>query len=508
MVSIPTKCDVIVVGSGNAALTAAISAKESGANVVVFEKAPEAYRGGNSTYTGGIFRFVHDGQKDVQEMLPELTVEEIQQLGVTPYTRDDYYNDLMIVTEGLADPELAEIVVNNSLPTIKWMTSIGIKWELLGSRLFAVAEQLKISREEIGERIRSLLRTAGGGVLPTATPDGGVGLVRQEHEVAQKKGIDIFYEVGARRLIVDRMGRVTGVTVKTKEGFVDVHSKAVILACGSFEANAEMRTKYWGSHWNVVRNRGTPYNTGEMLRECLNIGAKPDGHWAGQHASAMQARAKFVQDPEISPPLAYSFNYSITINQDGQRFIDEGEDVVALIYAKMGREILAQRGSVTYQIYDAKVDRLVRLGAYLPEDAAVSETIEGLADQLGFHPQALKADIERFNKGVTDAPFNPLIRDGKASTLVTPPKSNWAQPIDTPPFKAWPVVCGLTFAFAAVKTNALGQVINTEEEVIPGLYAAGEIGGGLFYHNYPGAGGLMKGAVMGKISGASAAGGG
>lgn len=489
MVSIPKSCDILVVGSGNAALTAALSAHESGAKVLVIEKAPKSHRGGNSRFTGGIYRFVHDGMKDIQMLVPDLSEEEIRDVGIRPYTKDQYYNDLMTVTEGLADPELSEILVNESLPTVRWVAGFGFKWALMGRA--GGAE---------GVRMSMLL---GGGATPINTAEGGDGLVRMLFEIVEAKGVDVLYETKATKLIMDSRARVTGVVVRTPEGFAEIQSKAVILACGSFEANPEMRAKYMGPLWNMVKVRGTRYNTGEMLREALAIGAQPIGHWSGQHASAILARAADVEDGLRT--VAYSYEYGITVNTVGKRFMDEGENVPWLTYAKMGRQILAQPGGLAFQIFDAKVNNLI-FGTYNASSPAVSDTLDGLAEQLDVDAEVLKAEVKRFNDAATDVPFNRSVLDGKATRGIAPPKTNWAQPIDTPPFKAYAATCGITFAFGGVKTNRFSQVLDTEGNVIPGLYAVGEMQGGVFYHNYPGASGLMKGAVFGKIAGAHGAG--
>jgi tricarballylate dehydrogenase len=506
MASIPTTCDVLVVGSGNAALTAALSAHQSGAKVLVIEKAPKANRGGNSRFTGGIFRFHHDGMKDIQELVPGISEEEIQRIGITPYTPDAYYSDLMSVTEGLADPELSEILVRESLPTVKWMAQSGLRWDILGSTPYALEQRTTPLTPE--ERLERMRRAAwlGGGATPISTADGGEGLMAQEFDIVERNGIEILYEVKAQKLIMDAKGRVTGVGARTQEGLVEIHSKAVILACGSFEANPAMRTQYLGPEWNTVLIRGTKYNTGEILREALHVGAKPEGHWAGAHATPQHAG--WGGRGEGMRP-AYSWNYGITVNTAGKRFIDEGENVLWLMYAKTGRRILAQPGGLAFQIFDAKIDtalfdpRAFGVGV----ERAVADTLDDLADQLDLDPEVFKREIKQYNDAVRDdVPFQRFALDGKGTRGIDPPKSNWAQRIDTPPFTAFPVVCGMTFCFGGVKTNRFSQVLDTEDNVIPGLYAVGEMQGGVFYYNYPGASGLMKGAVFGKIAGASAAG--
>jgi tricarballylate dehydrogenase len=299
---------------------------------------------------------------------------------------------------------------------------------------------------------------------------------------------------------------VIGVTVQGPDGFADLHSKAVILACGGFEANAEMRTRYLGPGWELAKVRGIPYNTGDGIRMALDIGAQPYGHWSSCHAVAWDLNAPPTGDRTITELYQkHSYPFGLIVNADGKRFVDEGADFRNYTYAKYGREILQQPLGMAVQIFDDKVKHLLRDEYRIDQvTKAETQTIEELADQLGINREGLVQTIKEYNAAVQPGEYNPTILDGKHTLGITPPKSNWALPIDTPPYLGFAVTCGITFTFGGLRINTRGQVLDTEGNPIPGLYAAGELVGGLFYYNYPGGSGLASGAVLGKLAGASA----
>ncbi|MBI2304952.1 MAG: FAD-dependent tricarballylate dehydrogenase TcuA [Chloroflexi bacterium] len=485
-----SKYDVIVVGAGNAALTAALSACEAGASkVLVLEKASYALRGGNSRFTGGIFRFTYSGLPDIKELIPTLTPAELAAMEVGTYDHDDYYKAIMRVTEGLADPELTRVVIEESASTARWMAHLGVEWDL--TFLFA--------------------RTVGGvryfnpGTVIEAKGR-GPGLVVALFKAAEKKeAIEIRYETKMTRLLMDSRGVVYGVTIKNREGFHDIHSKAVILACGGFEANTEMRVKYLGPEWNTVKVRGTRYDTGDGLRAALEMGAQPFGQWSGCHATPIEANAPPVGDVEIFDRTnRVAYMYSIMLNARGERFVDEGEDLGSYTYAKTGRAILGQPRGIAFQVFDAKTHDLREERYSVLSTPASANTLDELAEKLAIDSDVLVSTVRRFNEGVRGGEFNPGLKDGKGTRGVVPPKSNWALPLDTPPFVAYPVCCGITFTFGGLKVNTRAQMLDTEDNVIPGLYATGEITGGFFYHNYTAGAGLMRGAVFGRLAGGNA----
>jgi len=302
---------------------------------------------------------------------------------------------------------------------------------------------------------------------------------------------------------------VTGVVVRVDGSTQRFPTRNVILACGGFEANAAWRSRHLGKGWDLAKVRGTKYNTGDGLDMALRIGAQPWGHWSGCHAVGWERFAADFGDQALTDDYERdSYPFSIMVNSEGKRFLDEGADIRNYTYAKYGRIILEQPGQFAWQIYDAKVVHLLR-----PEyrtrhvTRVTAHTIEGLAGKLeDVDRERLLKTIREFNAAVKrGVPFNPNVKDGLCTEGLAIPKSNWANPIDTPPFEAYAVTCGITFTFGGLRITTEGQVVDTSHQPIPGLYAAGEMVGGLFYFNYPGATGLTSGAIFGRLAGKSAA---
>ena len=268
-----------------------------------------------------------------------------------------------------------------------------------------------------------------------------------------------------------------------------------------------MRARYLGPGWDLAKVRGTPFNTGEGIRMALDSGAMPYGHWSGCHAVAWDLNAPPYGDRNVADLFQkHSFQFGLMVNVEGRRFVDEGADFRNYTYVKYGRAIMSQPQRVAFQIFDDKTAHLLRDEYRIPRvSVAKAQTIEELAEALGVDRRGLMATVSRFNAAVQDGDFDPTVLDGKGTSGIEPPKSNWALPLDTPPYLGYPVTCGITFTFGGLKIDRQARVLDTESAVIPGLYAAGELVGGLFYHNYPGGAGLMAGAVFGRIAGASAA---
>ena len=483
--------DVVVVGAGNAALTAAIAAGEQGAKVVVLEMAPRYFRGGNTYFTGGVIRCAYDGIEDIKAIVPDMSAEEEQSIDVGSYTQDDFYSDLMRVTAGLSDPELAQLLVSQSHPTMVWLREKGVRFVLsFGRQAFKVGEKYRF-----------------WGGLVVESVGAGKGLSDQQFEVVDRMGLEIRYQTKGVNLLQDSKGRVSGVRAQGPDGFEDVIGKTVLLACGGFEANAEMRARYLGPGWELAKVRGIPYNTGDGIRMALDIGAQPFGHWSCCHAVAWDLNAPPFGDRSVTELYQkHSYPFGIIVNLEGERFVDEGADFRNYTYVIYGREILRQPQGVAFQIFDEKVKHLLREEYRIPQvTMATADTIEELADRLDINREGLSRTVREYNAAVQEKEYNPAILDGKGTVGITPAKSNWALPIDSPPFLGYAVTCGITFTFGGLKINGRGQVQDYEGNPIPGLYSAGEMVGGLFYHNYPGGSGLMSGAVFGKIAGESAA---
>ena len=479
--------DVVVVGAGNAALCSALSAREQGASVLVLEKAPHHERGGNTFFTAGGFRFAHNGLEDILSLVPDLSEEEVAQMEVDPYPEARFYDDLMRVTEGLSDPALAQTVVSRSLDTVRWLYRKGVRWVPMWGR----------QAYKVGGKYRFW----GGLVLEAV--GGGRGLSDRLFALAEQEGVEVRYEARAVRLLTDEAGRVRGLVVRTPQGFQEVPARAVVLACGGFEANPEWRARYLGPDWELAKVRGTRHNIGDGIRMALEIGAQPFGHWSSCHAVAWDLNAPPYGDRKVGDLFQkHSYPLGIIVNLKGERFVDEGADYRNYTYVKYGREILKQPGRVAFQIFDAKVLHLLRDEYRIPQATrAEAGSLRELAEALGIDPDGLERTVRAFNQAVQPGEFNPAVLDGKGTRGLWPPKSNWALPLDTPPFVGYAVTCGITFTFGGLRVSPRGEVLDWEGQPIPGLYGAGELVGGLFYHNYPGGTGLMAGAVLGRLAG-------
>lgn len=485
------ECDIVVVGGGNAAMTAALSALEQGASVLVLEKAPEYLRGGNSYFSGGLFRFAYNGLDDILEIVAEIPEQERGAIDVGSYPVTKFYDDFMRVTEGLADPDLVQVLISQSYPTMKWMKDQGIPWILAYGRQAFTHE--------------GVLRFWGGLIIEAV--GAGVGLSDREFELVTRGGGEIRYQTKAVKLLTDNRGVITGLTIRGPDGYSDISTRSVVLACGGFEANSEMRTRYLGPGWELAKVRGTQFNTGDGIRMALDIGAQSYGHWSGCHAVAWDLNAPPFGDRQIADLFQkHSYPFGLIVNVEGKRFVDEGADLRNYTYAKYGREILFQPQRAAFQLFDEQTKHLLRDEYWIPQASVVeADTIEKLADGLGVDRDGLVQTIREFNEAVQPGEYNPTLLDGKHTEGIDLPKSNWALRLDQPPYLGYAVTCGITFTFGGMKITTQSQVLDTEDAPIPGLYATGELTGGLFYNNYPGGSGLMAGAVFGKIAGASAA---
>jgi tricarballylate dehydrogenase len=485
---------VIVVGGGNAALCAAISAREQGAEVIVFERAPYELRGGNSRFTAGAMRTVYDGVNDLAALMPELTAAEIGRTEFGAYPRERFYDDLGRVTRYRTDPDLAGRLVEDSFATLRWMRGHGVRFlPLYGRQSFAVD---------------GIQRFWGG--LTVEAWGGGPGLVDSLTQAATRAGVAIRYGARVRALEMTG-GRISGVRVSSAGNEEACPATAVVLACGGFESNAAWRARYLGPGWDLARVRGTRFNTGDGIRMAVAAGAATRGHWSGCHAVAWDLNAPEFGDLTVGDGFQkHSYPFGILVNARGERFVDEGADFRNFTYAAYGRAVLEQPGQLAWQVFDAKVAHLLRDEYRIRRVTRVSAaTLEELAGRLeGVDAPGFLATVAAYNAAVDQTtPFDPSRRDGRATRGLAQPKSNWANVLDTPPFEAYGVTCGITFTFGGLHVDAEARVIGEDGEPVPGLYAAGELVGGLFYFNYPGGTGLTSGAVFGRAAGRNAAGG-
>src|SRR5258708_191230 len=318
--------DVIVVGAGNAAFCAARAAREEGASVLVLEGAAAGESGGNSWFTAGSIRVVYNGIDDIRALVPDLTDEEIATTDFGTYTQDQFFDDMARVTQDRADPDLVELLVTRSFDTLKWMTTKGIRLiPIYGRQAFKIDGKFKF-----------------WGGLTVEAVGGGPGLVQMLTDAALRNGINIKYDSRAVALIYEN-GRVNGVRIRHDDGLHELRARSVILACGGFEANAEMRTRYLGAGWDLAKVRGSRWNAGDGIRMALEIGASPAGNWSGCHAVQWERNAPEFGDLAVGDQFQkHSYPFSIMINANGRRFVDEGADFRNYTYAKYRRLVLQQ----------------------------------------------------------------------------------------------------------------------------------------------------------------------
>lgn len=484
--------DVLVVGAGNAALSAAMAARENGARVLILEKASEDEKGGNSYFTAGGFRFCHSGINDAAtDVLTDLTNAEHEQIVFPVHDRKVFYDALMKVTRHQSDEDMAWRLIDDSRPAMVWLRGHGVRFiPMFGRQSFLVNGKQHFY----------------GGVNVEAV-GGGAGLVEMELAEVARMGCEIRYSTGATRLIQDAQRRITGIEVCGPDGYEVIHTPAVVLACGGFESNPEMRVRYLGSGWDLCRVRGTRHNTGEGIRMALDIGARPYGNWSGCHSVGWDISATPYGDREILDNFQkHSYPWGIIVNLRGERFADEGEDVRNHTYVKFGREIMNQPFRTAIQIFDQKTIPLLRDEYRIKQVTKyTADSIAELAAALEIAPEALQGTVEKFNDACQPGDFNPSVLDGVTTRGLAINKTNWALPIDQPPFEAYVTTTGITFTFGGLRINESGEVQDLSDRSIPGLYAAGELVGGLFFENYPGGSGLMAGTVFGKLAGESAA---
>ena len=482
---------VAVIGGGNAALCAAIAARERGADVTLLERAPFALRGGNSRFTAGAMRTVYHGAEDLRRIMPDLTAAEIARTDFGAYSREAFYDDMGRITQYRTDPDLAEKLIESSFETLCWMHGRGVRFlPLYGRQSF-----------EVDGRVRFW------GGLTVEAWGGGPGLVDSLTKIAADAGVNIRY--GARATAVTRTR--TGYNVQV--GDAAVVADAVVLACGGFESNPAWRTRYLGPGWDLAKVRGTRFNTGDGIRMAVDVGAATRGNWSGCHAVGWDLNAPEFGDLAVGDNFQkHSYPFGILVNKAGRRFVDEGADFRNYTYARYGREVLNQPGQCAWQLFDASVAHLLRDEYRIRQvTKASADSIEALAAKLaateGVDGDALVAEVSAYNAAVDIAtPFDPTVRDGRGTFGLWVPKSNWANRLDTPPFEAYGITCGITFTFGGLAVDREARVLSEEGEPIPGLFAAGELVGGLFYFNYPGGTGLTSGAVFGRTAGYNASG--
>ena len=453
--------DVVVIGGGNAGLVAAITARERVSRVLLLERAPAALRGGNTRHTRNV-RCVHD-------------TGDAYTPGV--YSYDELWRDLCAVGDGPADEGLASRTVRLSASVPSWMSAHGVRWQppLTGTL-------------HLGRTNRFFL-------------GGGKALVNTYHRTAAAAGVTVRYDCTAEDLEFSG-DRCSAVVVSGTGGRTRIEARAVVCASGGFEANIGWLRQYWGEAADNFLVRGPATNDGRMLAALYSAGAARAGQERGFHSVAIDARSPRF-DGGIATRLD-SIPFSVVVNARGERFYDEGEELWPKRYAIWGRNIAGQPGQIAYSIWDAKVNRLFLPPMYPP---VVADDIGAVATGLGLDARAVTETVTAYNKAVVAGSFDPSRLDGCRTSGLEPPKSNWAQPIDTPPFYGIAMRPGITFTFMGVRVTEEGRVRREDDGVFGNVFAAGEImSGNILSSGYLGGFGLTIGTVWGRIAGAGAAG--
>ena len=456
----PTRVyDVLVIGGGNAALCAALTAREAGASVLVLESSPFEFRGGNSRHTRNL-RYLH---------------ESGNQFLTGPYLEEEFFDDLMLVTKGNTDEEMARFTIRESNNVGAWMIRQGCKFQP------SMRGTLHLSRTN------------------AFFLGGGKGLMNSYYAKAEELGVDILYDATVVDLAIDER-QFTSAAVELGDRPQSIKARAVVVAAGGFQANIDWLREYWGEAADNFIIRGTPYDKGRLLRVLLDAGAQSVGDPRQCHAVAIDARAPKFDGGIVTRLDCVSFG--IVVNRHAQRFYDEGEDFWPKRYAIWGRLVAQQPDQIAYSIIDAKSIDLFMPSVFPPIEA---NTIEDLAEQLELDPPALATTVNRFNSAVRPGKFNPDELDDCVTEGLEPAKTHWARPLDTPPYYGYPLRPGITFTYLGVKVNQRAQVIFSEDNPSPNIFAAGEImAGNILGQGYMAGFGMTIGTVFGRIAGKEA----
>jgi tricarballylate dehydrogenase len=473
--------DVVVVGCGIAGLSAAVSALQGGATVTILERAPKDERGGQTRYTEAYLRMKSETEvtDDFEEMFATNGGGYLDPAIVHEAAKPREEWPAVLKTLGFADPDVVSAFADAAGPTVQWLKTFGVRFDFLPTQ-FLTRSQPRL--------------------LPIG---GGLALVEALAAEAHKLGAAFVYETAATRLIQDDAGAVVGVhAIGPGACALEFRARSVVLGCGGFEGNPEMQTRYIGRRSLYLRPvcRGGYYNKGEGIQMALDIGAAPCGDYGSYHAEPIDPRSG------IAEPSVFIFSYGILVNSDGKRFVDEAPATIDACYERITRRVFDQTNGIAYAVLDARHTRIpnYKLGLRTDQPPIAGNTVAELAANIGIPVAALEATVAEYNGGCREAEFKPLALDGLATRGVTPAKSNWAHPLNEPPFHAYPVISSNVLTFGGLKVDTDARVLNQQGDPIPGLYATGEVVG-LYYKNYAGATSVLKGAVFGRFAGMHAA---
>ena len=455
-----TSVDVLVIGGGNAGLCAAISARRSGASVLVVEAAPKFYRGGNTRHTRNM-RCAHDSATKILS---------------GPYTQDEFFEDLLRVTQGQTDEALARLMIRESQDMLEWIVEQGVRWQ------------------------PSLGGTLSLGRTNSFFLGGGRAMLNALYLTAESLGVEVLYDAEVVEMEMEG-GRCSVVVVRRPDGMHRISARAVVAAAGGFEANIDWLKEAWGPSAVNFLIRGTPYNRGTVLKMLMDKGVETIRDPTQCHAVAIDARAPKFDGGIITRLDCVVFG--IVVNNRAERFYDEGEDIWPKRYAIWGRLVAQQPDQIAYIIFDAASLDLFMPSLYPPISAP---TIAELAGKLGLEAEALTRTVEGFNAAVRPGTFDDKILDDCRTEGLTPPKSHWARKLQTAPYYAYPVRPGITFTYLGVRVGADARMRMADGTGADNLFAAGEImAGNVLGRGYAAGIGMTIGSVFGRIAGREAA---
>ncbi len=461
MVDLSRKFDVLVIGGGNAALCAAISARRAGASVLVLEGAPKFYRGGNTRHTRNM-RCSHDAATEI------LT---------GPYTEQEFWDDLLRITGGQTDEELARFMIRESKDILNWVVEQGVRWQ------------------------PSLGGTLSLGRTNSFFLGGGRAMLNALYLTAEKLGVEIRYDAEVTDLQIEDGMFLAARLKQPVDGASEIRASALVAAAGGFEANIEWLKEYWGEAADNFLIRGTPYNRGSILKMLLAKGVQEIGDPTQCHAVAIDARAPKFDGGIITRHDSVVFG--IVVNKHAERFYDEGEDIWPKRYAIWGRLVAAQPDQIAYIVFDASVRHSFMPTLFPPIEGA---TIAELAAKLTLDAAALEKTIAGFNAAVRPGTFDHTILDDCRTEGLTPPKTHWARKIETAPYYAYPVRPGITFTYLGTRVNREARMLMKDGKPSANMFAAGEImAGNVLGKGYAAGIGMTIGSVFGRVAGREAA---